>query len=91
MPVGIPATSAFSMLLRKKNLVDDVYYTISVENITVGHSGVVHLKYGQGSVEAFGELEFRWECLNLREKKYREDGENYIIICIIIIIIIIIH
>jgi hypothetical protein len=46
MPVGIPATSAFSMLVWKKNFVDDVYYTISVEDITVGHGGVVHLKYG---------------------------------------------
>jgi hypothetical protein len=46
MPVGIPATSAFSVLVWKKNLVDDVYYTISVEDITVGHGGVVHLKYG---------------------------------------------
>jgi hypothetical protein len=55
MPVGIPATSAFSMLVRKKNFVDDVYYTISVEDITVGHSGVVDLKYGEGSVEGVGE------------------------------------
>ena len=55
MPVGIPATSAFSMLVRKENFVDDMYYTISVEDITVGHSGVVHLKYGQGSVEGAAE------------------------------------
>lgn len=51
MPVGIPTTSAFSTLVRKKNFVDDVYYAISVENITVGHSGVVHLKYRLGSFE----------------------------------------
>jgi hypothetical protein len=55
MPVGIPATSALSMLVRKKNFVDDMYYTISVEDITVGHSGIVHLKYGQGRVEGVGE------------------------------------
>ena len=54
MPVGIPAKSVFSMLVRKQNFVDDVYYAISVEDITVGHSGVVHLKYGSGSVETVG-------------------------------------
>jgi hypothetical protein len=54
MPVGIPVTSAFSMPVRKKNFVDNVYYAISVQNITVGHSGVVHLKYGLGSFEGAG-------------------------------------
>jgi hypothetical protein len=42
------------MLFRKKNFVDDVYYAISVEDITVGHSGVVHLKYRLRSFEGAG-------------------------------------
>jgi hypothetical protein len=44
MPVGVPATAAFSVLVRKKNFVDDMYDTISVQDITVSHSGIVHLK-----------------------------------------------
>jgi hypothetical protein len=54
MPVGIPDKSVFSILVRKKNFVDDVYYAISGENITVGHCGIVHLKYRLGSVESVG-------------------------------------
>jgi hypothetical protein len=54
MLVGIRATSAFNMMVRKKNFVDDVYYAISVDDITVGHSGVVHLKYGLERFEGVG-------------------------------------
>jgi hypothetical protein len=42
--LGAPVTSACSMLVRKQNFVDDVYDAISVEDVTVSHSGVIHLK-----------------------------------------------
>jgi hypothetical protein len=43
------------MLVRQKNFVDDVYHAISVQDITVSHSGIIHLKNRSGSAQAVRE------------------------------------
>jgi hypothetical protein len=53
--------SVFSVLVRKKNSVDDMYYAIGVEDITVCHRGIVHLKIDQRSLSVFG-LRQRKDC-----------------------------
>lgn len=46
-------TSVFSALVRKKNSVDDVNHAICVEDVTLRHCGIVHLKVDRRKLRVF--------------------------------------
>jgi hypothetical protein len=83
---GYPDVSVFNMLVRKKNSVDDMYYTIGAEDITVGHRGIIHLKIDQIVIKVFKTKVSRRIFGPKREEKEGRWG-NYIMRNFIIVLL----